>query len=123
MSIRSRNPSVERVEEPQFVHVGVRSKVAVRAVDHRERGAHPSREREEQDAGGDREGRVGVPQIVRAPILESRRADGWLPVALTEVVEVEMAATSAWEEEWRVEPPGRGIESREHSSAERHPPP
>jgi hypothetical protein len=29
MSIRSRNPSVERVEEPQFVHVGVRSKVAV----------------------------------------------------------------------------------------------
>jgi hypothetical protein len=38
-------------------------------------------------------------------------------------VEVEMAATSAWEEEWRVDPHRRGIESREHSSAERHPPP
>ena len=56
MSIRSRNPSVERVEAGSYTSASGR--VAVRAVDHRERGALLRASAKSEMAGGDREGRV-----------------------------------------------------------------
>ena len=71
----------------------VAGEVAVVAVDHGQAGAHVAGEVEGGDAGTKREGGEGVPEIVDAPDrLDSSRELGGLPVAVAEVVQVEVAA-------------------------------
>ena len=68
--------------------------VAVVAVDHGQAGAHVARKLEGGDAGTQSEGRERVPEIVDAAEgLDAGRDLGGLPVAVSEVVEVEVAAT------------------------------
>ena len=54
----------EGVEERDGVGASVAGEVAVVAVDHREAGAHEPREVEDGDAGAEREGGVGVAQVL-----------------------------------------------------------
>jgi hypothetical protein len=49
------------------VDAAVAGEMAVMAVDHRQAGAHVAGQIEGGDAGTEREGREGVPQIVDAP--------------------------------------------------------
>jgi len=75
------------------VLAAVAGEVAVVAVDHGQARTHVAGEVEGGDAGTEREGREGVPEIVDAP----KRPDpddqlGRLPVAVAEVVQVEVAA-------------------------------
>ena len=68
---RRRPPSVhrplerERIEERDGVLVAVDREVAVVKVDHRDARAHEPREREYRHAGAEREGGVGVAQVVQ----------------------------------------------------------
>jgi hypothetical protein len=75
------------------VFAPVAGEVALVAVDHGQAGAHVARELEGGDAGTQGEGREGVTKIVDA----AERLDpggylGWFPVAVADVVEVEVAA-------------------------------
>ena len=63
------------------------------AVDHRQAGAHVAGEVEGGDAGTECEDREGVPEIVDpAQRLDPGGTLGRLPLAVAEVVEVEVAA-------------------------------
>ena len=78
----------------------VSGEVAVVAVDHRQAGAHVAGEVEGGDAGAERERREGVPEIVDAPDrVDSEVALRGFPVAVAEVVQVEVAAAWGGEEE------------------------
>ena len=78
----------------------VAGEVAVVAVDHGQAGTHVARELEGGDAGTEREGREGVPEIVdAAERLDPGRELGGLPVAVAEVVQVEVAAALGREEQ------------------------
>src|SRR5947209_9438193 len=83
--------------------LAVFGEVPVVAVDHRQAGAHVAGEVEGGDAGAEREGGEGVPEIVdAADWVDPERALGGLPVAVTEVVQVEVPAAGCWEHERRV---------------------
>jgi hypothetical protein len=74
--------------------------VAVVAVDHGQAGAHVAGELEGGDAGTQGEGRERVPEIVDAAEgLDPERELGGLPVAVSEVVQIEVAATLGREEQ------------------------
>ena len=63
------------------------------AVDHGQAGTHVAREIEGEDAGTEREGREGVPEIVNPPPRpDPSHNKRRLPVAVAEVVQVEVAA-------------------------------
>jgi hypothetical protein len=79
--------------------------MAIGAVDPLDARAHEAGELEEGDPGGDRERAVRVSERVRAPVGEAGGPDGRVPVVATPVVQVQVAATLAGEEE-------RGIEQR-----------
>ena len=80
--------------------VAVDCEVAVVEVDHRDAGAHEPREGEHRDAGAEREGRVGVAQLVEvAQRLDPDRSLDRLPLAAVEVAEVEVAAACVREEQ------------------------
>jgi hypothetical protein len=74
--------------------------VAVVAIDHGQAGAHVAREVEGRDAGTKREGGEGVSEIVDpARWLESGCELRRLPLAVAEVVQVEVAAPLGGEHE------------------------
>jgi hypothetical protein len=82
------------------VLASVAGEVAVVAVNHRQAGAHVAGELEGGDAGTQGEGGEGVSEIVDAPErLDADRELGWLPVAVAEVVQVEVAAPLGREEQ------------------------
>src|SRR5262249_13867303 len=63
-------------------------------IDHGQTGTHISGEIECRDAGTEREGREGVPEIVDPPQrLDARRSLGGSPLERAEVVDVEVAAS------------------------------
>jgi len=71
----------------------VAGEVAVVAVDHRQAGTHVAGEVEGGDAGTECEGREGVPEIVDPPPrLDTGGKQRRLPVAVAEVVQIEVAA-------------------------------
>ena len=78
----------------------VAGEVAVVAVDHREAGAHIAGEIEGGDAGTQGEGSEGVPEIVDSP---ERLDPGCelcrFPVAVAEVVQIDVAAALGREEQ------------------------
>jgi hypothetical protein len=81
------------VEQPDRVLASVAGEVAIVAVDHREAGSHISGEVEGGDPCAKCEGRERVPEIVDAPKRrDPSRLLRRLPVAVAEVVEVEVAA-------------------------------
>src|SRR6266511_5383075 len=122
MSVCSRNPGVERVEQAELVLVSVGGEVAVGLVDHLQRRAHPSGECEQRQACGDRERRVRMPEVVGPAGLEPGRSKRRLPVPLAKVVQIEVATASAREEKRRVEARGHRVEGLENALAERHSP-
>ena len=72
--------------------VAVEREVAVVEVDHRDARAHEPREREHWEAGAEREGGVGVAQVVEvAQRLDPDRSLDGLPLATVEIAEVEVA--------------------------------
>jgi hypothetical protein len=74
--------------------------VAVVAVDHGQAGAHVAGEVEGGDAGTEREGGEGMSEIVNlAQGLDSCRELRGLPLAVAEVVQVEVAAPLRREEQ------------------------
>jgi hypothetical protein len=74
--------------------------VAVVAVDHREAGAHVAREVKGRDAGAERERCKGMSEIVDpSDRVDPELALGWFPVAVAEVVQVEVAAARRVEHE------------------------
>ncbi len=78
----------------------VAGEVAVVAVDPGQAGPHVAGEVEGRDAGTEREGGVGVPEIVDpAQRLDSGGELRGLPLAVAEVVQVEVAATLRGEEQ------------------------
>ena len=85
--------------------VAVDCEVAVVEVDHRDARAHEPREREHRDAGAEREGGVGVAQVVEvAQRLDPDCFLDGLPVAAVEVAEVEVAAACVREQQRAVFP-------------------
>jgi hypothetical protein len=83
----------ERVEERYGVVVAVDREVAVVEIDHRDARAHEARESEHRNASAEREGGIGVAQVVKvAQRLDPDRLLDRLPVAAVEVAEVEVAA-------------------------------
>jgi hypothetical protein len=91
---------VELVEQPDRVLAAVAGEVAVVAVDHGQAGAHVAGELEGGDAGTQGEGRERVPEIVDAAEgLDPDRELSRLPVAISEVVQVEVAAAFGREEQ------------------------
>ena len=90
----------EVVEEADRVFSAVAGEVAVVAVDHGQAGAHVAGELEGGDASTQGKGREGVPEIVDAAEgLDADRDLSRLPVAVSEVVEVEVAAALGREEQ------------------------
>jgi len=86
-------PGAQFVEQADRVLASVAGEVAVMAVDHGQAGAHVAGEVEGGDAGTEREGREGVPEIVDpAQRLDPGGELRWLPLAVAEVVQVEVAA-------------------------------
>jgi hypothetical protein len=82
------------------VSAAVAGEVAVVAVDHRQAGAHVARELEGGEAGTEGEGREGVSEIVDAAERLDPDCDlGWPPIAVSEVVQVEVAATLGWKDQ------------------------
>jgi len=82
------------------VLASVPGEVAVVAIDHGQAGAHVAGEVEGRDAGTKREGGEGVSEIVDpARWLESSRELRRLPLAVAEVVQVEVAAPLGGEHE------------------------
>jgi hypothetical protein len=80
----------------------VAGEVAVVAVDHRQARAHIAGELEGRDAGTECKGRERMPKIVDAPErVDPDRKLGGLPVAVAEVVQVEVAAIERREEQAR----------------------
>ncbi|HEX2345642.1 MAG TPA: hypothetical protein VHI12_03575, partial [Gaiellaceae bacterium] len=78
----------------------VASEVAVVAIDHGQAGAHVAGELEGGDASTQGKGREGVPEIVDAAEgVDADRDLSRLPVAVSEVVEVEVAAALGREEQ------------------------
>jgi hypothetical protein len=76
------------------VLAAVFGEVAVVAVDHGEAGAHVSGEVEGGDACAEGEGREGMSEIVDPSYrVDAERALGWFPVAVAEVVQVEVSAS------------------------------
>jgi len=73
------------------VLASVTSEVSVVTIDHGQTGAHVTGEIECRDAGTEREGREGVPEIVDPPQrLNARRFLGGSPLERAEVVAVDL---------------------------------
>ena len=91
------------VEEVDRVLAAVFGEVPVVAVDHRQAGAHVAGEVEDGDACTERERCEGVPEIVDAPDwVDPERTLRGFPVAVAEVVQVQVPAAGCWEDERRV---------------------
>jgi hypothetical protein len=104
--------SSERVEKRDGVLAAVAGEMAVVAVDHCQACAHESGKVEDRDTGTEREGRVGVAQVVGA---SDRFDPGKLcrpPVALAEAVKVDVTATGRREQQ-RVIGPREAVERLE----------
>ena len=90
----------ERVEQRDGVLVAVDREMTVVEIDHRDARAHEPREREHRDAGAEREGGVGVAEVVEvAQRLDPDCCLDGLPVAAVEVAEVEVAAACVREQQ------------------------
>src|SRR5687767_3727121 len=102
----------------------VAREVAVMAVDHGQAGAHVAGEVEGGNAGTEREGREGVPEIVDPA---QRRDPGGtlcrLPLAVAEVVEVEVAAALGREEQWALRTRRLPVDRIQCDRLQRHRPP
>ena len=80
----------------------VASEVAVMAVDHRQAGAHVTREIEGRDAGTKSESRERVPEIVDpSKRIDARGLLGGPPLERAEVVDVQVGTPLARKEERR----------------------
>ncbi len=91
--------------------VAVDREMTVVEVDHRDARAHESRESEHRHARTEREGGVGVAQVVKvAQRLDPGRFLNGLPVAPVEVAEVEVAAARVREEQQAVLPRAELVE-------------
>lgn len=78
----------------------VTGEVSVMAVDHRQARAQVPGKVEGRDPGTERERREGVTEIVDpAPWVDSGRFLGRLPVAVAEVMQIEVAAVRGREDE------------------------
>ncbi len=78
----------------------------IRLVDLLDGRSHEAGELEEANTGGDRERRERMAKRIGRPVLEARSADGGCPLVSPPFVEVQMAATSAGEEETGIESQG-----------------
>jgi hypothetical protein len=88
------------LEQLDRVLASVAGKVAVVAIDHGQACSYVAGEVEGGDAGAERERRERVPQVVDpAQRLDPGGALSRLPVAVAEVVEIEVAATDGREHE------------------------
>ena len=90
----------ERVEQRDRMHMAVTGEMAVVAVDHRDARADEARDGEHRNTGAEREGGVGVAQVVEAA--NGFDAGGDLrgpPVAAAEDAEVDPAAARVREED------------------------
>jgi hypothetical protein len=88
------------VEEVDRVLSSVTGEVSVMAVDHCQARAHVPGKVEGRDPGTERERREGVAEIVDpAPWVDSGRFLGRLPVAVAEVIQIEVAAVGCREDE------------------------
>lgn len=91
-----RPPSVHRsfdregVEQRDGVLTAVAGEVSVVVVDHRDARPHEARDREHRDAGSQREGRLGVTQVVEmTERLDTGSCLSGFPVTATEAAEVD----------------------------------
>jgi hypothetical protein len=111
----------ERVQERDGVLVAVDCEVAVVEVDHRDARAHEPREGEHRDAGAEREGGVGVAQVVEvAQRFDPDGSLGGLPLAAVEVAEVEMATAGVREQQRAVVPQRELVERLERDRLQRY---
>jgi hypothetical protein len=109
----------ERVEQAALVVDGVGEQVAIGAVDLAGARSHPPCERQQGDAGGDRERRVCVSERVGRAVLEASRPHGRLPLVAAPVVQVQIAAGKPRKEQRRIEAWGKGVESAQDTSPQR----
>ncbi len=117
-------PGAQFVEQADRVLASVAGEVAVMAVDHGQAGAHVAGEVEGGDAGTEREGREGVPEIVDpAQRLDPGGTLGRLPLAVAEVVEVEVAAPLGREEQRAVRTRRLAFDGVQCDRLQRHLPP
>src|SRR5947208_16250915 len=98
----------------------VAGEVAVVAVDHGQAGAHVAGEVEGRDAGTEREGREGVPEIVDpSQWVDARGLLCGPPSEGAEVVDVEVAASLAGKEQRRAIAVFDPVEGVDRASLER----
>ena len=95
---------VVSVQQQPFAVVGVGRKVPVRRVNHRQRCSHPPREGKQVDAGGERPRRVCVAEVVDPSMGNAAGAKPRGPLAVTELLEVDVAASRGGEQERRIKP-------------------
>src|SRR6266702_6536463 len=82
------------------MHMAVTGEVAVMAVDHRDARADETRDRKHRNAGSEREGGVGVAQVIEAANGFDAGGDlGGSPVAAAEDAEVDPAAARVRDED------------------------
>ena len=80
--------------------VAVDCEVAIVEIDHRDARAHEPREGEHRDASAEREGGIGVAQVVEvAQRLDPGRFLNGFPMPTVEIAEVEVAAARVREEQ------------------------
>ena len=101
--------------------VAVDCEVTVVEIDHRDACPNEPRQREHRHTGAEREGGVGVAQVVEvAQRLDPDRLLDRLPVAAVEVAEVEVAATRVREEQWALIPRPKMVECLECDRLQRN---
>src|SRR5262245_27227775 len=101
----------------------VAGEVAVVAVDHRQAGAHVTREVEGRESGTERESCEGVPEIVDPPQRPNTCSLlGRAPLERAEVVDVEVAASLAGKQQRRAVALPDSIECLEAAGLQRHGP-
>jgi RNA polymerase sigma-70 factor (ECF subfamily) len=101
----------------------VACEVTVVPVDHGQAGAHVAGQIEGGNAGTEREGREGVPKIVDpAQRLDPGGTLCRLPLAVAEVVQVEVAAPLGWEQQWAVRTRRLAFERVQCDRLQRHRP-
>ena len=114
---------IVRIEQPAQIGLRIREQVAVGGVDLSDRGSHDPGEVEELHPGGDRPRRERVPAVVDAAVLDPRCAQSGRPLAVPELLRVDVAAAGGREQERRVDPGRHRLDRVHDAGAERHPAP